>query len=261
MTKYEDTDGRWRQDIERRLRALETGPRAPFTSIPDEDGNELVRLDRDGVHIFDATTGDELVTIGNNNSGGGLWLRDRAGNTRAFFGDFDDPDSGNRYGMSLYDSKGDVVLAVDADREGLVYPQAFAQWQVPTMQTITSGTFVEVAEVYIQNLNHDVIYTDGAIIVDAATSAEVRIRESNSGATTNTLTVAGSANGSVVCEWLHPFSVGWGDSNPDLSVWLKYEVRRTAGVGNVYVFPPRGIVLGNRAFFDNESASTALRFV
>lgn len=53
MTKYEDTDARWRQDIERRLRALETGPRAPFTSIPDEAGNEVVRLSREGLTIVD----------------------------------------------------------------------------------------------------------------------------------------------------------------------------------------------------------------
>lgn len=256
-----DTEARWRQEVERRLRALENAPRAPFTSISDDDGNELVRLDRNGVHVYDPSTGDELVTLGNLAAGGGLQLRDRAGNTRAFFGDFDDPDAGSRYGISFYDSKGDAVFVVDAEEEGLVYPQAMAQWQVPTPQIITSGTFVEVAESYLQNLNHDVIRVAAALIVDAATSAEVRIREVTSGEVTNTLTVAGAANGTVQCEWLHPFAVGWGDTDPDSTVNLKYEVRRSAGAGNVTAYPPTGIVLGNRRWFTNESATTPLAFL
>jgi len=260
VTKYEDTDARWRQDIERRLRTLETAQRAPFTSISDENGNELVRMDRDGFHVYDPTTGDELVSIGNNTAGGGIRLRDRTGTTRAFFGDFSDPDTSSRYGISLYDAKGDTIFAIDSAEEGMLYPQQYAQWIVPTPQVVTSGSFVTVAEVGIQLLNHDVIRTDASMQVDAGTTAEVRIRDVYSGAVTNTLAVAGSANGSVLCEWLHPFSVGWGDSNPSVQMFLQWEVRRSAGAGNVTVYPPRGIVLGNRRFFTGESASTPLRW-
>lgn len=263
MAKVNQPDdfGRVLADFERRLRTLETAQRLTKASITDDLGRELVRLDRNGVHTFDPATGAELVTLGNLAAGGGLQLRDRDGNTRAFFGDFNDPDAGSRYGVAMYDTKGDVVFATDAGEEGLVYPQALAQWQVPTPQTITSAAFVEVAEVYLQNLNHDVIRTSAALIVAAATTAEVRIRDSATGAVTNTLSVVGAANGSVRCEWLHPFSVGWGDVDPDATAVLKYEVRRSAGAGNVTAYPPSGLVLGNRRWFSFESAATALVFV
>lgn len=76
MTKYEDTEGRWRQDIERRLRAMEASPRAPWTAITDEDGNVLVELTRDGLFFRDSD-GRVVTSIDRD----GLHTFDTAGRT------------------------------------------------------------------------------------------------------------------------------------------------------------------------------------
>lgn len=63
----------WKQNVEERIRALETAPRAPHTSIADEDGNEVVRLSSDGLTIFDEM-GDIRAKLGTISDGYGLEL-------------------------------------------------------------------------------------------------------------------------------------------------------------------------------------------
>lgn len=222
-----ETDGTILADFERRLHALETAPRAPFTSITE----------------------------------GTLFVIDTDGTVLARLGNFNGPDLSPSVGVSFYDSEGRTVFAVDGGHEGLHYPHAQAGWTIPTSQPITSGTFVTISEAGLYELAHDSIFFDAALIVPAATTAEVRATDAVSGAVTNTVTVGASSSGSVTCQWIHPFSVGWGDSDPDTAALLQYQVRRASGAGTITAFPPRQLVMANRSFLTAPSDVTPLSFI
>lgn len=205
------TDAEWMAEMERRLSALERSPSLPNTS---QRGGTYELLSSDGSSVFK-------------------------------FGEFTDPDAEESFGISAFDEDGNTVLATRSDVEGLVYPIVSQQFIVPTPQTITSGTFVAVAESQVWAPAWNCIYATAAIITDVGTTAEVRLSNSINTISTNTVTVPAASNGNVLFKWEHGFTVGWSaglvGSNPGAtSGLLQWQVRRASGGGNVTAYPPRG---------------------
>jgi hypothetical protein len=212
----DDDDARWRLAVNRRLEALERGRRMPFT------------VQR-----------------------GGTWeLRSEGGDTRMFFGDFTDPDGSTRYGVSILDGNGYPAFLADEDQPGAVWPMDSTSWVVPTPQTLTSGSFIAVSETQVVGLNGDVFYATGALIVDASTIAQCRVIDVISGQATATIEVnggGGGVNGNLTLAWEHPFLVGY-QNGVGANVFLAWQIRRSAGGGNIVAYPPRGLLIGNQRF-------------
>lgn len=150
-----------------------------------------------------------------------------------------------------------VSLYWTDEDEGLAYPHEQLAWQVPTAQTITSGTFVNVAEAELFMPQGDVIFATGAIICAVGTTAEVRIAQSNGpGEVTTPVAIPSGANSIVQFSWLHPFSVGWGDqSTTNYFPFIQWQVRRTSGAGNVTAYPPRSLIVAAQRFFPQATAA------
>lgn len=176
-------------------------------------------------------------------------------------GDIDLADATTEIGFSLYGEGGATVLASGNQDNGLIWPFDHAGWMSPAPTTVTSGTFQTIAEIEIVGPPTDGVYFSAALTVDAATTAEVRIYDLTAGVVRgNTLSIAGAAAKNVICEWLHPYSRGWGDdevSRPGGAV-LQYQVRRSAGAANVNAYFPRSFVFRNSRFMSNVSSTTPL---
>lgn len=182
--------------------------------------------------------------------GGAFILQDVDGTQVWRFGAFSDGDGNAAFGVGAYDEDGATVLGYSDTARGLLYPHEYHQWVVPTSQAISSGSFVGVAECEIVLANADTICAGGAITVPAGSTGEGRIRESHSGATTDVVPLTDGKSGTLVFEWIHPFTVGWGDPTPgaEHSPFLHWEVRLASGAGPLTVFPPRYLTLRNHAF-------------
>jgi hypothetical protein len=211
----DDDDARWRLDVNRRLTELERGRRMPYTT----------------------------------QRGGAFELLSETGEPRLKFGNFTAPDDDDdqRYGIQVLDADGNVVFAADEDQRGLLIPIDSTQWTVPTPQSITSGTFIAVAETQVLALNSDTLYATGALIVPASTIAQCRVIDVISGQATSTIEVNGGGagvNGNLSLRWEHPFAIGWND-NSAVNVFLAWQIRRSAGGGTITAYPPRGLLCGN----------------
>jgi hypothetical protein len=198
---------------------------------------------------------------------GGTWsLVPEDGSPSALirFGVGADGDGVERYGMTLYDSDTDAILSTAENEKGLIYPQSYAQWVVPTAQSITSSSFVTVAECQYGAIDHDCMVAQAAITVAPATIAQARVLNLLSGVATNVVEVNGdtASGGTLTLNWLHPFTVGWGDNRPGRTstFLLQWQVRRSAGSGAVNAWPPRSLTFLNRRFAVGESDVTPLQF-
>lgn len=193
-------------------------------------------------------------------TGGTFALKNTAAETILSFAQFgNDPEGNPVFGVVGLDQKGDIVLMWADDRDGMVYPHEYHQWIVPTPQTITSGTFVGVAECDLVLVNEDVLTAAGAVICAVGTTAEVRLNWA--GQFTDPVVCPDGFNGVVMFEWLHPFTVGWGDSTSALQSGLcHWEVRRASGAGNVTAYPPRHLTMRSRAFSSLANTNGGGRF-
>ena len=213
-------------DLKRRLRNLESAPQAPNRS---QRGGTFRLIPEDG--------GPESLL---------------------YFGNFTDDSTVDRYGVALYDTNGETVLATAEDAEGLLFPGDLAQWAVPTVQTITSGSFVTVAEVQLHPRAHNTFYSTAAIICDVGTTAEVKV--TNGVSATSTITIPSGGNGNMTLNWKHPFGSGWEAPAALGSSILSWQVRRASGAGNVYAYPTRSLWLCNSSF-TGATTSPGLSFV
>lgn len=172
------------------------------------------------------------------------------------FGKLRDPTTAaDYYAIVANDDNNSVVLWFSDNQRGMIYPFQQAQWIVPTAQVVTSGTFVEVAECGLTFLNNDVIAGEGVVSCPAGTVAEVRINDPVNAFATDPVTVDGH-QAFVQFEWLHPYSIGWGDlSHPRAYPFLRWEVRRVSGAGNVTAFPPRQLCIKSNLACTHESST------
>lgn len=180
-----------------------------------------------------------------------------------YVGAFNTAGGGSAYGHSFYDQNGSTVLGVTNSNAGLIGSVDHAAFTVPTAQNITSATWVTIAEIELSAPPFDAWLFSAAVSVPAATTAQFRMFNAlNAGsAMGNVLTKAGAYSGAVVCAFLHPFAVGWGDPRGrDTSCLLQFQCQMTAGAGPVAVWPPRSLRFVSSAEFPTVSASTPLGF-
>ena len=165
-------------------------------------------------------------------------------------------------GQVLVDADANYVRVQNDEIRGLQYPHEHTQWIVPTSVSISTGTEQNMAECELQVINGDVIQFSAALIIPSGTTADVSIYDVNS-ATYVTQSQAGPTNG-FICEWLHPYTVGWGfngtNSGKEAVAFISYRVQRTAGAGTITAFPPRSLMIRNSRFTSNESATTPFTF-
>lgn len=207
-----DTMARWMADMERRMRTQETATRAASTSISAAGGLELVRLDREGIKVFDAT-GTRRVTIG---------LVDPAN---------------DRYGVIIYDADG-VAARFWVDERGILTPYLAAPLVAASgeAEAVTSAVFVKTHSAQFEIISHLGIYCWVTALSDAATTGEMRLRNTATGAFTNAVSIpAGSAGTVQQFRWLHGSAL---DTGP---VVFEVQARRTAGAGNINIYRPPGI--------------------
>lgn len=228
-----DFEARLRR-LEGRLGRLERAPSMPETS---QTGGSFVLYAEDGTELFR-------------------------------FGDYNDVDATERYGVALFDANGAIVLATDEDRGGLVWPGDLTQWGTTTPTAVTGAAFADFHSTGLAGINGNVLFAQGAVTTDVGTTGEVRVRYASNDAVTvgNTNAVAVGSGGSIIWQlaWLHPFDKGLTvdvDLSADIvSLWL--EARRTAGAGNVYVYRPRFLwVTSDRIVNGAAAAGAALSLV
>lgn len=229
--------GRILADFDRRLRTQETAARAANTSVTDEAGHELLRISRQGVTLFDPA-GNVVATL----SADGVSTFDPGdGLPRQVAGVFGDGVS-TFTGWVLYDGDGKSVLMTRNDKPGLIKPDIPAPFRDTSSRVlVTSGTFVETHRFDPRRLYHDTLQLDiFASCTGVTTAGELRIREINSGRTTDAITIpAGSTGGHALFDWLHGAQVG---DDPGEGIYFSVEARRTAGTLEVAVSIPDAVM-------------------
>lgn len=204
--------GRLLAEIERRLRTLETSQRASNTSITDEDGNELVRFDRDGIKIYDAT-----------------------GVLRARFG-YINVASG--YGVSVWDENAGLRFEVNDDgyRDPWL-PHPMISAGVST--NVTGGSFAAIYQGQVQLVTHKGVSLTAVVSTDVGTVGEVRLKNIDTGATTSVVSIGSGSSIEQGFNWLHGSLLGGGPVRFDL------EARRVSGAGNVIVYQPYTLAMAD----------------
>lgn len=179
-------------------------------------------------------------------------LREDTGGVLFQFGATVDGNSTPVYGVAGYDADGVTVSAWNQATRGRVYPNEQAQWIQPALVTVATTAWTKVAGVRLFGLDNDALLADAPVITDPATTAEVRIFDEFTGAATAAVTVPANANGRAYFRWRHPFTVGWGDpldaGTVGFSAFLAWQVRRTTGTGNVYAYPPEGLLVTSSSY-------------
>lgn len=230
-------------NIERQIAALSTMRRTPFTEIYDEDGNLLGKLSAEGLQFFDAS-GNLLTQI----NGDGIAVLDASGTERATLGKL-----GSEYGLALNDAAGTTELTriatdgtsingndgtplirTNPTTSSLLDPDLTSTLTVREpgdQRIVTSGTFETAWRVGMGRIYHDVIVGEVTVSTDTATTAEIRVRDLVSGASTDIKSVPASTNTTYVLAWLHGI-----DLNANGTTFV-LEMRRTGGAGNVACRP------------------------
>jgi hypothetical protein len=167
-------------------------------------------------------------------------------------------------GRIITDTDANYIHVQNDEIRGVQYPHDHTQWIVPVTQSITTATWTTIAEVELQVVNGDVIQFSAALVSSVGTTVGVRLVNGFDSSVYGTQTQAGATNG-ITCEWLHPFTVGWGEnganSGLDSQVLVQYQVQNTNAVGTVTAFTPRSLIIRNSRFTSNESASTPFTFI
>jgi hypothetical protein len=230
MTLSPDTMGRQLAEIERRLRVVETAQRAPFTSISDDQGRDLVRLSRDGLIFYDTTTGEEILRL----DASGLSMYDDQGDLRTRIGEI-----ASNYGMQVLDAGG-TVERLRVDERGFVQPYFAHPWYDPTTyKTTTSATFEPIYRSQIELITSLGVYAWIFATGDAATTGEIRLRNATSGTTTDAVAVPAGGSAFQQFRWLH------GEELSSGPIVFDVEARRTSGAAGVNVYMPAALTLAD----------------
>lgn len=206
-----DTMARWMAEMERRMRTQETATRAALTSITDAAGKELVRLDRDGIKIYDAA-GVLRVSLGfvDAATGYGLHVKDSAAAMMASVGD-------HGYRMPTLNTPWVPNLAMAAGSQ---------------LVAVTSAAFVNVYQAEFSQITHEAFASTVGCTSDAGTTGEFRL-SADAGGNTSAVTIpAASAGTSQAFEWTHGLTLSTGPTS------FRVQARRTGGAGNINVYLP-----------------------
>lgn len=223
----------WQQQIEERLRALETAPQAPYTSLPDEDGNEAIRLSAEnGLEFFNpdgtrrsrfngralafyAPTGESIVIIGEI-----TW--------------FDIDTDRVEQGIIVQRTDGKDMLAIGANGRGLLSPvMTYQPRRLNEFITVTSGVFTPVWQFIVPSIPSNSIQVRVVVGCDVGTTGEVRLSIAGVG-TTATIPCASGTTTDTTFKW-DTEEIGLDISS---QFFVNVEARRASGAGNVAVHMP-----------------------
>jgi hypothetical protein len=85
------------------------------------------------------------------------------------------------YGVFGYGDEGALAFILKQGARGLAYPHINVPFYKTTGDAVTSGSFVSLWETTIDHPAHEVLWMELAVITDAGTTGEVRLREGFSG--------------------------------------------------------------------------------
>jgi hypothetical protein len=219
--------------LEEQVRALSTAPRAPFTSIPDADGNEAVRLSVAGLEFFnpDGTRRSRF-------DGRQLLFYAPTGEVTVILGEvtWSDIDSVNRVeqGLLVQRTDGKDMLAIGANGRGLLKPvMTYQPHRLNDFVVTTAGAFTAIWQYDVPSIPSNSISVTVAVGADAGTTGEVRL--AIGGLVTNAQTVPAGTLNSYVFKW------DIEEAGLDISsqFFCNVEVRRTGGAGNLNVYTPQ----------------------
>jgi hypothetical protein len=195
-------------DIDRRLRTLETAQRAAYTSIVDDNGKEVVRLDRTGIKIYDAD-GDLRVAMGQLQT--------------------------DRYGFLVLDPGG-AIARLHIDESGILSPYLAAPFvdADTDFKPTTSAAFVATHRAQLEQITSEGLYCWVVATAPAGTTGEIRLRNVGTGAVTEAVPVPDGGQVTKQFRWLHGASLSAGP------VTFEVQARRTSGAGAVNVYRPPG---------------------
>lgn len=179
------------RDLERRIRALESAPRIPHTSLSQ---GSLIVYDENG---------DDVVTVGKLYNG--------------------------KYGLAVNTGPGGITFLSDTD--GLALPFYAAPFRIASgapdssgAVKVTSTSFVTVYRTVIELLQWDAVRVRVPAQTNGAETGEVRLRNLSNGNVTAAVPVS-SAGGLFDFRWLHGGEVGTGPW------FFAVEARVTSGTG------------------------------
>jgi hypothetical protein len=206
----------WKQDVEERLRVLETAPRATNTSVRngvwtilDDEGHDLLRLSRFGLDLIDLN--------GN--------LRLRIGQITNTPGDL---------GIIIADEVGRRFWI---DSQGTKDPWYTYPWRNPNAAIeVVETDWTPVWVSHVPLLQHKGVQAYFNWATDADVEAEVRLRvlsptdSSGNDPMTDTVELPMGENNIGVFRWLHGVPVG------TMAVEFALDARVTAGTGSLWMY-------------------------
>lgn len=209
-------------DIEQRFRKLEQ-------AVYDGLFNRTLRhsvLPQGSVRILDANGAEILVVDGD-----GLRMLDADGDVRAKIGAL----GGGRYGVLILDGDG-TTARLQVDERGVLSPYTAAPVvAADDFKTVTSATFEVTHRGQLESIVSEGIYWWQVVAADVGTTGEFRLKNAESSAVTQTVTVGSGAQVTQQFRWLHgsPLSAG--------PVVFALEARVTSGAGSLYCYRSPGL--------------------
>lgn len=206
------------EELERRIRDLETAPRATHTSVR---GGSFTVLD---------DAGNEVVVL----NGSGLRVYDAAGVLRAALGGF----GGGDYGSQVWDAAGGLRFSVLND--GYHDPWIpHAMIPAGAFVSTTSAAFTPMHQGKVELITHLGVSVSVIGAADAGTTGEFRLRNADTGAVTAAISVAAGTSLGQTFQWLHGSALGGGPVRFDV------EGRRTGGAGNFHIYQPYTLAMAD----------------
>lgn len=211
-------------ELERRLRILESSPQLTQSSIKDgalttydASTRRVVVVGKQpdtgkwGISVFDATTGNRVVYLGEYGSG--------------------------LYGMFVDRTPGDGVIEANTS-DGIVSPWlSHAFRRLSDFVAVTSGSFVSTHEALVELIQSKAVRVRIPWTTDGGTTGEVRLFLN--GSATNVRSLSAGGSGEAEFKWLHGATLGTGPQ------FFQIQARRTGGAGNVNIYMPLGLTVGS----------------
>jgi len=186
----------WKQDIERRMKNLETGAGMVNTSV--RGGTTVWRSKDDSKDI-------------------------------ALFGLFTDS-AGLFEGFVQYDGNGESMFMTRSDKRGIIHPIRPVAFQVFGAVNIVSGSFVPTHIAGMGHMLYEGLFVMLQASSDAATTSEIRLREVTTNSFTDPVTITAGTAGTVRFHWLLS-----GVANVKTNVRFEIQARVASGAGQVHV--------------------------
>lgn len=154
------------------------------------------------------------------------------------------------YGTMVFGDDNAIVFLAQEGFRGLVFPQQPIPLHPPAVVNVTSASFVTLWESNVGFPAWEVVHVASFVDADAGTSGEIRLREAFSGQTTDPIVVPAGQAGDWGFRWVHPAISGLYDNlhRDTGELFVVVEARRTAGAGNLVVWPPSRALLCSRKF-------------